>query len=103
MTDRDRADGVVRDTVGVFSGRGAPDRPFRELILAAPRTGKTIRVLTSLMDVPAYVIGILYRHRWQIELFFVLAPPTAEGAVLHVLVAAFQARHRKHVMDSGDH
>jgi hypothetical protein len=70
LTDRDRADGVVRDTLGVLPGRGAPDRPFRELILADPRTGKTIRVLTSLMDVPAYVIGILYRHRWQIELFF---------------------------------
>jgi hypothetical protein len=70
LTDRDRADGVVSDTIGTLPGRGAPDRLFRELLLADPKTGKTIRVLTSLMDVPAYVIGILYRHRWQIELFF---------------------------------
>jgi hypothetical protein len=70
LTDRDCADGVVRDTLGVLPGRGAPTRPLRELVLRDPKTGKTIRVLTSLVDVPAYVIGLLYRHRWQIELFF---------------------------------
>ena len=28
-----------------------------------------LRLLTSLMDVPAWVVGELYRRRWQVELF----------------------------------
>jgi hypothetical protein len=70
LSDRDRADGVVSDRLGTLPGCGAPDRTVRELIFRDPQTGKCIRVLTSLLDVPACVIGILYRHRWQIELFF---------------------------------
>jgi hypothetical protein len=70
LTDKDRACGVVSDRVGILPGRGAPDRTMRELVLCDPQTQKSIRVLTSLLDVPAYVIGVLYRHRWQIELFF---------------------------------
>jgi hypothetical protein len=70
LSDRDRADGVVSDRIGILPGRGAPDRSMRELILRDPLTGKSIRVLTSLLNVPAYLIGILYRQRWQIELFF---------------------------------
>jgi Transposase DDE domain len=31
---------------------------------------KPLRLLTSLLDVPAHVIAALYRWRWQIELFF---------------------------------
>ncbi len=70
LSDPDRADGVVSDCVGILPGRGAPDRLMRELILRDPQTGKAIRVLTSLMDVPARIIGLLYRNRWQVELFF---------------------------------
>jgi hypothetical protein len=70
LTPRDLADGVVRDRIGVLPGRGAPERLMRELTLCDPTTGKSIRVLTSLLDVPAYIIGVLYRQRWQIELFF---------------------------------
>ena len=70
LTQRDRDDGVVSDRVGRLPGRGAPDRRMRELVLRDPHTHQSIRVLTSLLDVPAYVIGILYRHRWQVELFF---------------------------------
>jgi hypothetical protein len=33
-------------------------------------TGQTVRLLTSLLDVPARIIGLIYRWRWQIELFF---------------------------------
>ena len=70
LTDRDRAEGVQSDRLGVLPGRGAPDRTMRELILCDPITRQSIRVLTSLLDVEAHVIGTLYRHRWQIELFF---------------------------------
>jgi len=70
LSDRDRADGVVSDRNGILPGRGAPERAMRELVLCDPQTHKSIRVLTSLLDVPAHVIGVLYRHRWRIELFF---------------------------------
>jgi hypothetical protein len=70
LTQRDRADGVVSDRLGILPGRGAPDRTLRELVLRDPETGQSIRVLTSLLEVPAYIIGVLYRRRWQIELFF---------------------------------
>ena len=69
LTDKDRAGGVVSDRIGILPGRGAPGRMMRELILCDPLTHKTIRVLTSLLDVPAHLIGVLYRQRWQIELF----------------------------------
>jgi hypothetical protein len=29
-----------------------------------------VRLLTSILDVPAHVVGELYRLRWKIELFF---------------------------------
>lgn len=29
-----------------------------------------VRLLTNRLDLPAELIGLLYRHRWQIELFF---------------------------------
>ena len=54
-------------------------------------------MLTTLLDVDASVIGILYRHRWQIELFFRwmksyarfdhLISHTREGVLLNFYVA----------------
>lgn len=70
LTPKDRAEGLASDRIGRLPGRHAPDRTMRELILCDPHTRKSIRVLSSLLDVEAHVIGILYRRRWQIELFF---------------------------------
>jgi Transposase DDE domain len=69
-TDEDGRHGVDQDTLGTLPGTGAPRRPLRELILTDRQTGQSIRVLTSLLDLPAYMIGLLYRRRWQVELFF---------------------------------
>lgn len=78
LTDADRDVGITSDREGRFQ----PWRPtkhilvearFREVILnRVDRDGKpqTIRLITNLLDVPAHVIAALYRHRWQIELFF---------------------------------
>lgn len=78
LTDADREAGVTSDREGRFQ----PWRPtkhvlvdarFREVILSrVDRDGKpqTIRLITNLLDVPAHVIGQLYQHRWQVELFF---------------------------------
>jgi hypothetical protein len=35
-----------------------------------PKNRQEIYLLTDLLDVPAYVVGAIYRRRWQIELFF---------------------------------
>ncbi|MFQ5715393.1 MAG: transposase, partial [Candidatus Scalinduaceae bacterium] len=32
--------------------------------------GQTILIATDRMDLPAEIIGLIYRYRWQIELFF---------------------------------
>jgi len=82
ITDEDRSAAVTSDRLGTIPGSaGSPgfgDRPFREVMVLDPRSGKPVRLLTTLLcgelrsdrDVPAHVIGKLYRHRWMIELFF---------------------------------
>lgn len=80
LSTRDTAAGVLSDRIGHLPGSGGrpggksrttapPPRPLREVMLRDPDGGE-VRLLTSLLDVPAYVIGALYRNRWQIELFF---------------------------------
>jgi len=73
-TPKDGPAGVVSDHVGRLAGsqhRAPPDGPLREVVIRAPEeVGGVIRLVTDLLDVPAWVIGLLYRHRWQVELFF---------------------------------
>ena len=45
-------------------------QPLRRLRLRDPDTGKSIVLLTNQFQLPAASIGLLYRHRWQIETFF---------------------------------
>ena len=35
-----------------------------------PEQGDTILVATDLLDVPAEVVALIYKHRWAIEVFF---------------------------------
>jgi hypothetical protein len=74
LTDRDRKAGVISDRLVRLSGskrRVAPNVVLREVILESPQEdGGTIRLLTNLLEVEAWVIGELYRQRWQVELFF---------------------------------
>jgi hypothetical protein len=74
LTAEDRAAGVISDRFGHLAGserRAAPAQRLREVVLASPdQPGGTIRLLTDLMDVPAWIIGLIYGHRWQVELFF---------------------------------
>lgn len=75
-TDVDRQAGVLSDRIGKLTGsdrRTAPDGAVREIIFSfTSRDGsiKTLRLLTDMLDLPAHVVAELYRHRWQIELFF---------------------------------
>jgi hypothetical protein len=68
------AAGVRSDRMGRLAGsdhRVAPPGRYREVVLESPgQPGARVRLLTDLDDVPAQVIGLIYRHRWQVELFF---------------------------------
>ena len=75
LSDEDRAAGVLSDRIGRLSGstdgRDAPSAMVRETVILNPdQPDKPVRLLTSLLDVPAHVVGQLYRWRWKIELFF---------------------------------
>ena len=35
-----------------------------------PGSDGTLRLATNLLDVPAEVLALVYRHRWSIEIFF---------------------------------
>ncbi len=76
LDDKAKEAGVISDRVGELTGsprHEPPEGKFREVRVAyIDRHGKprTLRLLTNLLEVPAHVIAALYRHRWQIELFF---------------------------------
>jgi hypothetical protein len=76
LTGDDRAAGVVADRVGRLAGsdtRTPPDAALREVVVeyvARDGTTKRLRLLTDLLDLPARAVAELYRHRWQVELFF---------------------------------
>lgn len=74
LTPKDGAAGVLSDAEGRMAGsthQPAPDVRLREVVIQSPdEPGGTIRLLTNLWDVEAWVIGLLYRYRWHVELFF---------------------------------
>jgi hypothetical protein len=54
---------------GFYSRRGYPDA-LRRIGYTDPTTGKKLVFLTNNFSVPALTIALLYKSRWQIELFF---------------------------------
>jgi Transposase DDE domain len=80
ITESARKAGVVSDRVGYLTGshnHKAPKVLLREVVIIPPedpenptRSRDPVRLLTTLLDLDAAVIGLLYRHRWQVELFF---------------------------------
>jgi hypothetical protein len=74
LSDADRAAGVLSDRVVVLEGgpgRQAPPQELREVrIVDASNPDKVVRLLSNLLDVEAHLLGMIYCHRWQIELFF---------------------------------
>jgi len=79
--------GVVRDVVvhlGCKVTRGKLNRPVRIIEVectphhkpsgktarGGPEQGETILIVTDRLDLPADVVALLYRCRWQIEIFF---------------------------------
>ncbi len=68
---------MVQDRLVRFSSENAAKLglqhvELREVIIEYEEDGetKTLRLLTNILDIAAHLIGDLYRHRWQVELFF---------------------------------
>jgi hypothetical protein len=88
LTEADQAAGVLSDQLVHFANGKAEDRPDHPLryvcVRCSPHTSRgkyrggssgpgsdgVLRIATNLLDVPAEIISLIYRFRWQIELFF---------------------------------
>ncbi len=74
LTAADQAGGVLSDTIvrlGWRNNRTAIKQPLRLVEIAQPeKPDKPLRLVTNRFDLPAETIGVIYRHRWQVELFF---------------------------------
>jgi Transposase DDE domain len=88
LTDADRAAGILSDQIVRFPNGKAdtrPDHPMRLICIAtSPHTSRgkysggstgpgsdgILRIATNLLTVPAEIIGLIYRFRWTIEIFF---------------------------------
>ena len=69
----DRSTGVLCDQTialnGVLVSKKYPLH-LRRIRYKDPKTGKTFVFLTNNLTLPALTIAILYKNRWQVELFF---------------------------------
>lgn len=74
LTSEDVQAGVLSDTlvrVGWREDQTPLAEPLRCVKIAqSDKPDDPIILLTNRSDLPAWLIGLLYRHRWQIELFF---------------------------------
>lgn len=76
LSAEQKAKGVLSDRIvkldpAAKAKADAPQAELREVVILDPRNpDKPVRLLTSLMDVDAELVGEVYRWRWQIELFF---------------------------------
>lgn len=73
LAEADTQAGVIEDRqVRIDNSRWATPVPgvLREVTVFDPVKREPVRLLTTLLEVPAALIGRLYRHRWAIELFF---------------------------------
>ena len=73
LSEAARTAGVLSDRIVRLPGLArktglAPT--LREVAIATDDPNKPLRLLTTLLDVDVETIGLLYRLRWQIELFF---------------------------------
>jgi hypothetical protein len=74
-------DGVVLLGETTKKPEERPDHPLRLVAISAtphekrggaagPSTNGLLLIATNLLDLPAWIIGLLYRYRWTIEVFF---------------------------------
>jgi len=90
LTPEDHEAGIVSDQMVQLGNRTSTnsarmDHPVRVIFIQTkphPKRGKSgggsaghasdgwLRIVTNLLDVPAWVIALIYRYRWTIEVFF---------------------------------
>lgn len=75
LCEKDIEAGVTGDQLGLLGVEDgckspAPTQVLRVVTVWDEKNQEPVRLLTNLLDVPAWVIGLLYRCRWIIELFF---------------------------------
>jgi Transposase DDE domain len=74
LTPDARAAAVTSDHLVRLVGsdhRKPPDMVLREVVITPADDPKNpVYLLTTLLDVDASILGLLYRNRWQVELFF---------------------------------
>jgi hypothetical protein len=75
LSAADRLAGVQQDLeiqpTGQRATRVLADRALRLVVLASSRANEEpVLLYTNRFDWPAEWVGLIYRHRWQIELFF---------------------------------
>jgi hypothetical protein len=66
-------EGVIADQVIRLTGtkpKQSYPAPLRRIVYRDPETNKLLVFLTNNFDLPALVIALLYKARWNIELFF---------------------------------
>lgn len=67
LNEEDRQAGVISDQVVELGGQGGGPR-LR--VIEVHAEGKVLLLATTREDLPAHLIALIYRYRWQIELFF---------------------------------
>lgn len=74
LTAADRAAGVVRDVLvkrlGTKKHNPLLKQPLRIVVIQGAEPDQVWVLATNALDLPAELIAIAYRDRWQIELFF---------------------------------
>jgi hypothetical protein len=69
----DRSTGIICDQVGVLavkSSKAHYQEPLRRIKCKDLETNQTIVLLTNHLSLPVETLALMYRKRWQIELFF---------------------------------
>jgi hypothetical protein len=69
----DRTTGILCDQTIILTGKATREHyplPLRRIRYRDPESNKTFVFLTNDFALPALTIAVLYRNRWQVELFF---------------------------------
>ena len=67
LTEPSKDYGVLSDEIIRFDNE---DKGTQWRLVRIERDGHTFMLLTNRLDIEAQVVGMLYRHRWEVELFF---------------------------------
>jgi len=68
ITENDQKAGIVWDKKVLLGDKDNPKGPFRLILI---RTwDKELLILTNKWNIPAELIGMIYRYRWEIETLF---------------------------------